>query len=102
MTERLFMISVDWDDPALDADGFRSFIRESNIFSNWWNHIPTLFLVTSSVDAETISAKLRKYSGNANLLVMEVNPRESEGLLPKLGWHWIRRRSGESLTLSEA
>jgi hypothetical protein len=96
------MISVDWDHPALDADGLRSFISSSHVFRNWWNHIPTLFLVESEFSADEITEKLKKFSRDANLLVMEVNPQESEGWLPERGWNWIRRRSDSSLPLSEA
>ena len=102
MGERLFMISVDWDHPALDVEGLRAFISASHVFRNWWNHIPTIFLVTSEYTADEISAKLKKFSRDANLLVMEVNPQESEGWLPDRGWQWIRRRSGDAVPASEA
>jgi hypothetical protein len=96
MTERTFMLTVDLLDPTLDLDAVKEFIKTSPLFDNWWNHIPGVFLVVSSQDAGRISAAIRKYTHEARLLVVEVNPSESDGWLTEKGWKWIRRRSGQS------
>ena len=95
MTERTFMLTVDLLDPTLDLDAFKEFIKTSPLFDNWWNHIPGVFLVVSSQDASRISEAIRKYTHQARLLVVEVNPSESDGWLTETGWKWIRRRSGQ-------
>lgn len=99
MSERFFLISVDWDHPDLDAAGFRAFIRDGKLCTKWWNHIPTLFIVCSDESAETIAERLRPFTRSASLLVMGVNPSNSEGSLTDRGWDWIRRASGELVPL---
>jgi hypothetical protein len=92
MNRRLYLIALDWTDPEVRAEELRQAIRATDLFENWWNHIPTVFLVASSATADTIATFIRRFTGSANLLVSEVNLAESEGLLPKKGWHWINRR----------
>ena len=93
MTERTFMLTIDFLDPTLDLEALNEFIKTSPLFDNWWNHIPGVFLVVSSEDASKISAAIRKYTRETRLLVVEVNPSESDGWLTEKGWTWIRRRS---------
>jgi hypothetical protein len=88
MAERTFLVAFDRLDPAVDVDGLKEFIKT---FGNWWNHIPGVFLVTSQKDADTISVEVRRYTKDARLLVIEVEPSESDGLLSQSAWKWIRR-----------
>jgi hypothetical protein len=92
MTRRTYIITFDSSDPTVDLESLREFVRISPDFGGWWNHIPFTFLVTSDQDAEKIGEHLRRYTKNAKLLVMEVNPAESDGWLPERSWTWIRRR----------
>jgi hypothetical protein len=92
MSRRTYVITFDSSDPTVDLESLKEFVRSSPDFGGWWNHIPFTFLVTSDLDAETLSEHLRQYTKNAKLLVMEVNPSESDGWLPKRSWTWIRRR----------
>jgi hypothetical protein len=88
----MFLIAVDLSDPTLDFQRLKSFIRDSDIFQNWWNHIPGVFLVTSTRSVETVSDEMKSMVGSARYLVMEANPAESEGWLPEQAWRWISRR----------
>ncbi len=88
-----FMITVDLLDPTADADAFKTFIKTSTLFKEWWNHIPGVFLVTSDSDAATISGEVRRLTKNARLLVAEVELAKSDGLLPKSAWDWIDHRT---------
>jgi hypothetical protein len=92
MAERAFIVTFDLLDPTLDWEAFKEFVKTSKMFKDWWNHIPGIFLVTSESDAATISAEVRRYTKNARLLVMEVQPAESDGLLTETAWKWIRGR----------
>jgi hypothetical protein len=96
MTERTFMLTIDIPDPTFDLDAVEEFIRTSPLFDNWWNHIPGVFLVVSSKSASSISAAIRRYTHDARLLVVEINPAESDGWSTEKGWKWIRRRAGQS------
>jgi len=93
MSRRTFIITIDPSSPMIDIDGLRSFITTSQEIVSWWNHIPLVFLVTSDLDADGLSEKVRPFTGKARFLVMEVNPAESEGSLPKPSWQWIHNHS---------
>lgn len=93
--KRTYVVTVNLLDPTLDLGALHEFIKTTPIFENWWNHIPGVFLVISDRDPAAISKALKPYTHNARLLVMEVNPAESDGWLPEVSWKWIRRRSAE-------
>jgi hypothetical protein len=92
---RSYMITVDLLDPTLNVEALNVFITTSPFFENWWNHIPGVYLVLSDKSANEISEAIRRYTKDARLLVVEVNPAESEGWLPEVSWKWIRRRARE-------
>jgi hypothetical protein len=92
MSERTFLVTFDRLDPTADVGGLKEFIKTNKMFGNWWNHIPGVFLVTSNSDSDAISAEVRHYTKDARLLVIEVQPGESDGLLSDSAWKWIRRR----------
>ena len=96
MTNKTYLISLDLLDPTLDLDGLKEFIKTSSVFENWWNHIPGVFLVVSDQDAPAISKAVRRYTNEARLLVIETNPRDSDGWLSERSWKWVRRRSRDS------
>jgi hypothetical protein len=93
MASRTYIVTIAPSDPSFDIEGLKEFVRHAQEIENWWNHIPLVFLITTDLDAETLSERLRPYAGKARFLMMEVNPAESEGALPERGWQWIRRRS---------
>jgi hypothetical protein len=95
MGKRTFIITLDPVDPTTDVPGMMAFIQNSALFDSWWNHIPAVFLVTSDRNATEISDAMRQYTKDTKLLVMEVNPAESEGWLSDQSWTWIRRRAAE-------
>ena len=93
MSRRTFIITIDPSSPMIDIDGLKSFITTSQNIISWWNHIPLVFLVTTDLDADGLSEKVRPFTGKTRFLVMEVNPAECEGSLPRRSWQWIRNRS---------
>lgn len=90
---KTYLISLDLLDPTMDLDGLKEFIKTSEIFENWWNHIPGVFLVVSDRDAAAISKAIRRYTSDARLLVIETNPLDSDGWLSERAWRWVRHRS---------
>jgi hypothetical protein len=97
MTSKTYLITFDLLDPTVDLDGLKAFIKTSDLFENWWNHIPGIFLVISGESANRISQAVRRYTKDARLLITETNLLESEGWLPDKSWKWIRRRSSDDV-----
>ena len=95
MTDRTYIIALDGWNPTLNPHVLDGFIRNSTFITNCWNDIPFVFIVTSPLDAETLSEHVKEYAPGIRFLVMEANPAASEGSLPPAAWEWIKRRSGE-------
>jgi hypothetical protein len=96
MANKVYFITFDGTDPSVDHARLKSFLKAgSPDVENWWNHIPNVFLISTSLDADAISDLIRPFTGRARFLVMEAHPGDSEGSLPEPAWRWIRTRSGE-------
>lgn len=78
---RTYIITFDLLDPTADSEALKEFVKTTDLFENWWNHIPGVFLVVSESNPNTISDAVRRYTKDARLLVMEVSPSESDGWL---------------------
>jgi hypothetical protein len=95
MTERTYILAFDPLDPSFDPLTIKRAIKANKAFPNWWNHIATVFLVKTALTAEQISDFVKSAAKDATFLVMEVDPRNSEGMLPQQSWDWIRSRENE-------
>lgn len=58
--------------------------------SDWWQYMSNTYLIVSSLSVDQLynlivsSQILRRY-----LLIIEVNPNNAQGWLPKKAWEWI-------------
>jgi hypothetical protein len=102
MPDTTYHITLDVLATSLDLEGLKTFVRTSSLFDNWWNHIPGVFLVVSNQDAATISRAMQEYTNGARMLVIRVNPDDSEGWLSLRSWQWVRRRARETTPQSAA
>jgi hypothetical protein len=93
MSDRTYIIALDPFDPDIDLVEVKQFIKNSTIFKSWWNHIPSVFLVSSEMNVKFITKELKSFTHHSSVLVMEVIPSNSEGWLPERAWSWIRKRS---------
>ena len=93
MVERTYIVAVDAADPSANSMALRHAVEDNPDVSEWWNHIPCVYLVTTLLGADELSASFYTRSRIEKFLVMEVNMGESEGLLPDQAWRWIQRRS---------
>lgn len=96
MARRTYIVTLDASDPAIDLDALKEFIKTDPHIDNWWNHIPFVFLLSTELSASGLSDLLRRYTKDARLLVMAVDPGESDGWLTERGWRWIKRYSPPS------
>jgi len=96
MSSKIYLITVDSTDPSIDLGGLKNVLKAgSPDIENWWHHIPYVFLVSTRLNANSISELIRPFTGHARFLVVEVDPAESEGSLPEQAWRWIRTRSSQ-------
>ncbi len=102
MPNRIYLITVDPEDPSVDVRGLKNFLKSGSVdIDSWWNHIPNVFMISTGLDADAISDLIRPFTGRARFLVIEVQPAKSEGALPEPAWRWIQNRSRQD-ELSDA
>lgn len=95
MTDRNYVIVFEALDARFDRRAVKEAIKSDPAISHWWNHVPNVFLVTTTYSARRLSAMLRPLAADVSFLVMQVDPRDSDGLLPDVSWDWIRDRERE-------
>jgi hypothetical protein len=89
MSKRTYIITFDPLSPV-DLQTIVKRVKGAPDFAEWWHHIPFVFLVTSDLNADQIAEHLRPDANGSSFLVMQVDPGDSEGLLPKQAWSWIK------------
>jgi hypothetical protein len=94
--EKVFIITLDVNGPDLEVSHVLRRLADHPDVSNWWNHIPGVYLVKTSLGADQLGDLVKLSAGDANFLVAEVNLAQSEGWLPAPAWRWIRKREREA------
>ncbi len=95
MIEHLYVVVCDQLDPRFDPLDVRNAVRSDDRISHFWNHIPNCFMVTTDRSAASLTAKLKRTSGDVAFLVIEADVHHPEGYLPDRSWEWIREREQE-------
>ena len=93
MSRRVFVVALDANDQASDPRLFRTAIKGNPDIKGWWNYIPFVYLVASERNSDELSVSLYKRGNIQRFFVMQVNPAESEGLLPERAWACVRRQA---------
>ena len=93
MTEHTYMLALDANSALGDLEKIQRFVMDSPEFASWWNHLPMVFMLETSVPAASISRKLHALVPEVRFLLTEVDLSVSEGWLPDISWKWIEKRS---------
>ena len=89
-------------DEQFDPLAVKAVLKTEARVNNWWNYIVNCFLVTFDGNADELSELLYSASRGVKFFVMQVNPRDSEGVLPERGWQWIQKREQEILSAQQS
>jgi hypothetical protein len=98
-TERTFLIAVDATDARLDMAEVRYPLTADARISGWWNYIPGVFLVTTTLGATELGDLVRAHAGQTAFLVTAADLSATDGWLPGRAWRWIRRRVRNPLSI---
>ena len=90
-----FLIAFDLRDQTLEYDLALRYILDCREFEAWWNHMPGVFLVITRLSANEISNRLRAFTKQSNLLVVQADLQNSDGSLSRNAWEWIIKRATE-------
>jgi len=93
MAKRMFVVTYDIP-PTTSAEARKTIsqaIRTSGL--SWWHHLKFTWLIIADKSATEVARSISPLIKEAKglLLIMEVVPIQSQGLLTKRGWAWIRK-----------
>ena len=61
---------------------------------NWFHYIKSSYILVSNVSSATmISNDIRKILPNNRFLVVELNLKNRNGILPEKAWDWLRKQA---------
>jgi len=92
MGERTYLVAIDAWNANHDVSTVKDFVKHSPLIADWWNYIPYVFLLVTSLTADELADAVKPYSKDAGLFVVEVKPGSAQGLLPAAAWKWLDNR----------
>lgn len=89
---KIFLITYN-KDINFDSQMFHYYITSlfPKYFSDWWHHINDIYLVATNLNVNEIYSLVYKGVPDRNLLIIEVNPNNAQGWLPKMAWDWLQK-----------
>jgi len=73
---------------------FHSYIQSlysRGYISDWWHYIDTSYLIVSSLEVNQLYDFIFPGVPQRNLLIVEINPNNAQGWLPKDAWIWLQK-----------
>ena len=64
---------------------------ENGHISDWWHYIDNTYLIRTSSPVNTLYNIIYPGVPQRYLFIIEVNPENSQGWLPKEAWTWIQK-----------
>jgi len=60
-----------------------------NYIKDWWHYFENIYLIVSPLDVNQLYNLISPKIGGRHLLIIEINPKNHQGWLPKDAWDWI-------------
>jgi hypothetical protein len=81
--------------PNFNSANFHKYIEDMGAkgwFSDWWHYINNVYIVASTKTAsELYNAAIKGMTGIDNVYIVEINPKNEQGWLPKKAWEWLQK-----------
>lgn len=83
-----YLITYDLKTPGKNYSGLYEAIKG---LGAWWHYLDSTWIIKSqTLDSTQIFNRLQPHiDNNDNILVVEIIPTHSQGLLPPEAWNWI-------------
>ncbi len=95
MSEHTYVAIFDPLDEGFDPLAVRETVQSDDRVIHWWNHIVNCFLVTFKGNSDELARLFSSAANGGRFFVMQVDPRDSEGILADRSWSWIKKREME-------
>ena len=86
---KAYLIVFDMDD-NIDYNDFHNKLVSSTSIVTWWHYLKSSYLIISRESATVLSEHINKIAPKKQYLIMEVNIKNRNGLLPQIAWDWIK------------
>jgi hypothetical protein len=65
------------------------YLHDSRDIIAYWNYIPLVYCVKSPLLATELAAKLQPYFPLGRFMIVEINAKNMNGMLPEEAWTWF-------------
>ena len=65
------------------------YLFDSSDIIAFWNYVPLVYCIKSRAMATELAYKLTPFFPNGNFFIAEINPNNTNGILPKPAWDWF-------------
>ena len=84
--------------PPFDLGKFHAYIQQlynTRYIFSWWHYLPGgLYFIDTTLEANQEYGLLIKHMPMRLHIIMEVNPKNQQGWLPKQAWDWFAPHKG--------
>jgi len=88
---RAYILTFDRDD-LRDYKVFHDTLAKTPEVITWWHYIKSSYIIISKHSANVLAQEILKIAPNKRLLIVEVNLKNRNGLLPKEAWEWLTKQ----------
>lgn len=93
MYRRAYILTFDRDD-SLNYKAMHNKLTNLPIVFSWWHYIKSAYILICNTDnATALQREISKIMPNKRFLVIEVNLRNRNGILPPKAWDWIKNQT---------
>lgn len=92
-SEKMYLFSYNYMDPKCSVDAVVEYVKAARNITSWAYYTPGCIVFKSSSTAYDLAESLRRIASNANCIVVEINPNNIGGWLPKNAWDWFTQNN---------
>lgn len=59
--------------------------------SDWWHYMDNFYLIATNLGVNSLYSSVFPGIPGKHILIMKVDPNDSQGWLPKNAWDWIQK-----------
>jgi len=89
---KIYLITYNTD-ATFNSQVFHNYITSfyPKYLSDWWHYINDFYLVSTSLNVNDLYNIVFRGIPGRHLIIIEVNPNNSQGWLPKQAWDWLQK-----------
>jgi hypothetical protein len=86
---RIYSLAFSIGMPPLNFGALQTYLTDSREILGYWGHIPFIYFIKSRLLASHLARRLQPFLETGHYVLVEVNPANMDGWLPKDLWAWF-------------